>query len=518
MDRSAVIASTLGLALASLLAGRTAEGQSRVGGQRSSPTLDASALGTAPGASPGQNRTIYGGPPGASPGRYQPALTSPPTPNPTLPLAIESPAPLPARDVVWPRPPTPGLVEPPGENLWVGREGGITLDEAIDRLCRCNLELRTQFSEIPQAEADAWTASLRSNPILYADSQQVPYGQYSSKTVGGPLQYDINVVYPIDWSGKRPARTRAAELARYAVMASYRDAVRLTIDNLYQAYVDALVAQSNYEQTRPKGPGAITDLAATISVDEPKSALEQTQRTLALLLDMPFEEVAGRGLLGRLVYFQREEVPLPPLAELVGRALAGRPDVLTQRLAVEVAEANVKAVKANRFEDVLLLYQPFTAHEGRPFGLKDRLSWTIGVTVPLPVYNRQQGNLMKAGLVADQARTKLASVLKTVDAEVHAAVLEHEAAHQAIKRTYDDFSKAVFMKARVEVAKAQLPSPAPGTAGNDPNALLGEALAAVQSLGEDSYDDKGRKYKEAVARHRRSMLRLNTTVGERVMP
>ena len=31
--------------------------------------------------------------------------------------------------------------------------------------------------EIPQARADVLTASLRANPIFYADTQLVPYGR-----------------------------------------------------------------------------------------------------------------------------------------------------------------------------------------------------------------------------------------------------------------------------------------------------------------------------------------------------
>src|SRR5262249_13372326 len=55
-----------------------------------------------------------------------------------------------------------------------GPPDGMTLDQAIERLVRDNLDLRSKFFEIPQAEADILTASLRANPLLYADSQLIP--------------------------------------------------------------------------------------------------------------------------------------------------------------------------------------------------------------------------------------------------------------------------------------------------------------------------------------------------------
>src|SRR5205807_4155966 len=87
-----------------------------------------------------------------------------------------------------------------------GPPNGLTLDMAIERLVRENLDLRSRFFEIPQAEADILTAGLRANPLLYADSQLIPYGQYSTARPGGPLQYDLNVTYPLDVTHKRRAR------------------------------------------------------------------------------------------------------------------------------------------------------------------------------------------------------------------------------------------------------------------------------------------------------------------------
>src|SRR5438445_650522 len=120
---------------------------------------------------------------------------------------------------------------------------GITFDDAITRMLVENIELMAFFHEIPQAEADLVTAGLRNNPLLYADSQFIPYGaNNAAKRPIGPTQYDVAMILPIDVSGKRRERVRVACAARSVVQAQYQDAVRRQIANVGHAFVDLQVA------------------------------------------------------------------------------------------------------------------------------------------------------------------------------------------------------------------------------------------------------------------------------------
>ena len=118
-----------------------------------------------------------------------------------------------------------------------------------------NLDLRAKQLEIPQARADVLTASLRANPIFYADSQLVPYGSDSVRRPDGPTQYDVNISHPIDYSHKRRARMAYAARALEVMEAQYQNEVRLAIQNLYIAYVDVLAARETvrYLQASIKG-------------------------------------------------------------------------------------------------------------------------------------------------------------------------------------------------------------------------------------------------------------------------
>ena len=86
------------------------------------------------------------------------------------------------------------------------------------------------------------TASLRANPLFFADSQLVPYGSNSVRRPDGPTQYDVNITHPIDYARGR-YRMAYASRAVEVMEAQYQNEVRLAIQNLYTAYVDVLVAR-----------------------------------------------------------------------------------------------------------------------------------------------------------------------------------------------------------------------------------------------------------------------------------
>jgi cobalt-zinc-cadmium efflux system outer membrane protein len=467
--------------------------------------------GTAPGmgvsgtsvAGTGQPGTIIGGPPGASVGRSQPSLMRAPTSVGGLVAPAAPPAALPSTPVTTALPIRPGASVPEEDDPL--HPEGITLDEAVCRTIRDNLDLRARFSNITQADADVLTASLRTNPIVYTDAQGVPYGSYSTEATGGPTVFDINVVHPVDLSGKRKARTRVAAVNRRIVEANYRDAVRLTVDNLYGAYVDALSAQKQYDRATGALRGDVLTLA---SVDEPTQGLWETQRKLALLINLPAAEVARRQLKGKLS-LPADKEPMPEGPDSVRIALEERPDLVAQRLTICLADASVDAVLAGRFDDVLLLYQPFTGRSGAPFGQPNRVAWAVGITVPLPIYNRQQGNIIKARQAAEQARIVLASMEKSIASEVQGAYLEHEAAHLAWIRTFDEFRASVSRPAGLSRQE-----------GLDPE--LKKKLEAlekqVEDLRRDSRVDKLNKAYAASVRHRKSLLKINTVIGRRLVP
>ena len=186
---------------------------------------------------------------------------------------------------------------------------------------------------------------------------------------------------------------------------------------------------------------------------------------------------------------------------MISIALNNRPDVISYRLGLERAKSDVKLQYANRFQDVYVLYQPYTLQDNTPFGLKSPTSWALGVTIPLPLYNRNQGNIQRAKLNVGQTQTELASVERQAIQDVQVAEREFLTAKAGVERIENEI----------------LP---------DSTALLREAerlfpgeidvldyLAALRD-----YNENARTLLDSQVRLRRAMLNINTVVGQRILP
>jgi outer membrane protein, heavy metal efflux system len=405
-----------------------------------------------------------------------------------------------------------------------GPPEGITLDDAIERMMAANLDVRAIRQELTQADADVLTAGLRTNPLVYMDTQFIPYGSFSDQRPGGPTQYDVNITYPLDVSQKRQARTVVARMARSTLEAQFQDVVRRQIDNVYRAFVnlqsarlDMLTAQAAVRRreellaalrlrAHPDGAtaDAIDHLALAVersrsSLGDTVEAFEDAQEGLAVLLNLPPDDTPLLQPRGAL----RDRVPPPPpVEELQSLALRCRPDVHAARLGVTRAGAEVKLQRANRFDDVYLFYDPITIQDNSPYGRSSAQSWAVGLTFALPIYNRNQGNIAKAQSNVTQTKLELSSLERRVVAEVRLASREYERSREALEQ----IEQSVLARMTATLARKTEEFTAGRLSADDFEVCVDDAVEVAQS------------HREAVVRHRRAMLDLNTAVGLRLLP
>jgi cobalt-zinc-cadmium efflux system outer membrane protein len=425
-----------------------------------------------------------------------------------------------------PRPLLYGSLELPTDAADEGPPDGLTLDQAIERLKSQNLDLRAKYLEIPQARADILTASLRANPIFFADAQLVPYGSDSIRRPDGPTQYDVNVSHPIDFSHKRWARMALAARALEVMEAQYQNEVRLAILNLYNAFVDVLAARETvrYLQTSIKGLEEVlrayerlyneknaysADVetarsdreVAVVALRDAEEAVRERKVVLGELLNLLPEEAERlelRGTVGDLA----PPIPASEETALTQLALENRPDVVAFRLGIGAAEANVGLQRANRFADAYLLYQPYTYQNNAPYERQSGTSWAVGITVPLPIYNRNQGNIERAKINVHQSLVQLEYQERRVVVEVRQALKEYQV------------SSEIARSIRAQVL------PDRQKAYRDYLHLFqeGEVTKFVLLDAQRKYNDMAKSYLDAALRHRRSMLALNTVVSQRILP
>jgi outer membrane protein, heavy metal efflux system len=493
-------------------------------------------------ATPGSTNSMLGPIPGSGGGNFlAPAVGGgqilggrPGTATPRVPTSISNPggnalAPtsVPAIPTVQPLTQVPlyGTLELP-TGTEDGPSDGLTVDQAIERLVRENLDLRARAFEIPSARADVLTASLRGNPIFYTDGQLIPYGAFTNNRQGGPAQYDINVSQPIDYVGKRYRRITVAEKTLKAVELQYQDAVRVQIGNLGNAFVGVVAARETLRyaeaglagldrllnttrRLQKAGNKFSSDVAmlgaqrasAEVGVMDANEGLRRAKLALGSYLAIPPFQAEALEIRDTLI---DQAPPPPPGDQLATLALSCRPDVVAYRVGVQVAQESYKLQKANRFADAYLLYQPYTYQNLAYLGHSaSATSWAIGVTIPLPVFNRNQGNIERARLNIDQSKTQLTAIERLAIEQVRDAEREYTA------------TKSYLQLLEQNV----LPNAKKALADSERLYLAGEVNDILPYLNTQKiYNDLVRQYRDTAVRHRRSMFGLNTAVGTRVMP
>jgi cobalt-zinc-cadmium efflux system outer membrane protein len=430
---------------------------------------------------------------------------------------VMPPAPLPGQTV-----PLYGPLEVP-EGDDVGPAAALTLDAAIERLVRTNPDLRSKAQEIPNAQADTLSAGLRANPLLFASADNVPYGSYSQRRPG-ENSYAVTLIQPVDVNRKRKVRVIVAQQAKKVTEAQYQNAVRLEIDNLYTAYADVLDARETVRFARASLKGlndvlgttedqykkgfqpqtevdsaAIQRDTAEIGLEQAETALSQAKRTLATLIAVPPSEADLLEVRGSI---RDGAPPPPPVEDLIRLALCTRPDVVAYRFGVRRAQEAVTLERAERFPDVFVLYTPYGFRNNAPEGEKSATSWGVGALVSLPLFNRNQGNIARAQGNVIQTRIELDGLERQVVTEVQRAATEYGSTLSAVGRLERD----ILPRARrVRDHKYRL-----YTAGQ-------ENVTTYHNAQRD-YNEAVRQYRDTLIRHRRSMLRLNTAVGQRILP
>ncbi len=306
--------------------------------------------------------------------------------------------------------------------------------------------------------------------------------------------------------------------------ALYQDAVRQRIDDVYGAFVTALAARQtmryakqsadrlvdvteHHEQRLKKGDIMLADLnqirirlrTARLGLVDAEAAYRKAKLDLGSLMNLTLAEIAQLELKGTI---NDVAAPPPPVEELRKLAIAERPDVNSVRLGVRRAEADFRLAKANAYSDVYVLWQPYTFQDNTPYGLKSQYSWALGVTVPLPIYNRNQGGISRAKINVTQTELQLGDLERQAAIDVERAFLEYEVTRREVRELSTDVVPPA-KQVRDNVFKRY-------------NA--GEVSVLDYLDAQQDFNQVVKQYLDTAVRHRRSMLSLNTVVGQRIMP
>lgn len=288
----------------------------------------------------------------------------------------------------------------------------LTLEAARDLALGANPDLSAAGREVEALDATITQAHVRPNPEL---STLIEDTRSATRTT------TLQLNQPIELGGKRGARIEAAERGRDAAsleLDAKRSEVRAAVT---AAFFDVLVAQerlrlaqasvelaqrataaasrrvtagkvSPVEETRARVAEAGVRIESTLAASE----LTTARKRLASTWGNPsprFERAEGDP---------ESLPPLPPLADLNMR-LAASPNLLRARIEVERRQALAEVERSRRIPDLTV---SLGAKRNNELGRDQAI---LGVSIPIPVFNRNQGNLLEALHRTDKARDELAA-------------------------------------------------------------------------------------------------------------
>lgn len=311
-----------------------------------------------------------------------------------------------------PAPPASQLAQKPGSQL-------ITLDEAIQIALDHNHGLLAARTAVQQSEAEEITANLRPDPVLGGDVQYLPVFQpshFSSDYLDSTAEFDVGLSYLFERGKKRQHRLQAARDQTAVTRAQVSDAERQLEYNVAVDFTNVELAESMLELADQdlksfQDTVAITEArykAGNIGLDDLlriKLQLLQFQTDVAQAKLARTQGLSDlRQLLGYTyvsadydVAGSFEYVPMHSgLDDLQATALKSRPDLQAAQFGVNAANSQFQLQKAIGKRDVT-----GTANYTHVMDLNQI---ALYAQVPLPIFDRNQGEIKRAGFAITQAQ------------------------------------------------------------------------------------------------------------------
>ena len=335
---------------------------------------------------------------------------------------------------------------------------GASSNDLIRRALSSNGEIAAVRLEIDRARARLRQAGLRPNPTLDFEQSN---GKYTGSS--GESERSIGVSLPLEVGGQRRRRIELARAELEAVEAEVADRERRLAAEVRSVYVEALAALRELEITENlnnldlqttrfiqarvnEGETAPIDLnLVRAEVDRLRSrrALVEGRLKASLLKLKNLAGISAAEPLRLREDLSKPVLPAPPasLAAAIDIALRHRPDLKLARLNEEVAQAGLSLTRANSTPDVTA-FSRYTlnrsSYEDTPVGVRsdrDKLL-TFGVSIGIPVFNRNQGTKAEFAVAISQAERRREFLETVVRSEVESAYARYQAAQVAVT-TYE---------------------------------------------------------------------------------
>jgi cobalt-zinc-cadmium efflux system outer membrane protein len=326
------------------------------------------------------------------------------------------------------------IVVPDPRKPLAARPGALTLQQVIDAARTKNPTLLAAERNLQAVKAQEIQAAVRQNPNLSVNGTDITL---PAQGASNPYSYSAQVSRLFELGNKRGYRIDAARATTAQTAAQLEDTTRQTVLVIKTAFIQMLAAKASLQLTSQSlkefqhevdiaqdrfkaGDLAKIDFErldlqlASFESDESTNLinLRQASDQLQTLIGVD-KPSADFDIAGDIV----PPVLTQSLDALTQLALDKRPDYAAAKLAIDVAEANRKLAIANSTTDPTL--------EGEYDRSGTDNSAGFSISIPLRIFDRNQGNRKTAVFQADASRFTAVAARNQVVSDVDQAWINY---------------------------------------------------------------------------------------------
>ncbi len=314
----------------------------------------------------------------------------------------------------------------------------ITISDAVSIFLQQNLQLVAARYDIDTVDAEKLTARLRPNPAVSVGFSDIPL-EFSGNLVK-PQTFSYGISQTLELGGKRGKRINEANANSEVARAEFQIVLWQLTNDLKKKFYSVLLAESllNLAQENQKTFAEIIkhttevfQLGEISGLDLQRLEIEKFKFDTDVANSEKDYELAVRDLrvtlggdyramdievAGTIDYYQPYQFSL---ADLRDKALAARPDLKAAQFSERAADASIRLQDAQRIPDL-------TVGAGIEQVPQGGNTYNVGVGIPIPVSNRNQGERAKALIQKMKAQNDQRLIANQVLSDVDKALVAFE--------------------------------------------------------------------------------------------
>lgn len=395
----------------------------------------------------------------------------------------------------------------------------MSLDQVIEEALARNLRLLAERFNVSIAEARIIQARLKPNPVLSLGGNYLDVlgsGFNPSNSAAGPTELNARIDYLLERGNKRQERIAVAEAAKAVSQLDLLNSTRNLVLDLQSGFTEVILAKENLSLARASLDAfnqivsvnrtrvQSGDLARVELVRSEVAALQFRNQVRQAELRLRLAKQRLQSLMGRTVFAadfdvsgdMRREMLAVDQPDLLKSALAARPDLESLRrdqarsvaeLRLQLAQGKVDYTFGGSYNKQMNVGQ---GKRGDSVGLF--------FSLPLPVYNRNQGEIERAR----QEQAQIAARIRSLEQEITAEVTN----------AYEQFSTAKTLLETIE--NEMLDQSKRVREVIDFSYRRGEATFVELLDAQRTFNDTMQGYNEARAEYARTLFLIDSIAGK----